>query len=77
MYGWRTGAMVHLEAAKYPPQAHQPLWSNEWMTAKVWREYALCLIAPRHFPEWMPDEQIEAMMRHLWSTEHCPWEIVS
>ena len=45
------------------------------MTAKVWREYALCLLAPRYFPEYMPDADIEAAMRDLWSKHHFPWEI--
>jgi hypothetical protein len=73
---WRRAALVTLEAAKHPPLRHQPLWSDEWMTAKAWREYALCLIAPRHFPEYFDDADIEKMMRHLWSKYHFPWEIV-
>ena len=40
---------------------------------RLWDDYALCLMFPRHVPECIPDEVIGAELRQLAVTEVLPW----
>jgi hypothetical protein len=42
---------------------------------RVWDDFALALILPRHFPEHVSDADISATLRHVAATELLPWTI--
>ena len=41
---------------------------------RLWDTYALCLVMPRHFPEYVDSADISATLRHLAATEVPPWQ---
>jgi len=72
MYGRAAhGDALHIEDV----QSHQPWGSVEYTTARIWREYALALIVPQRWPDYVSDADIDATMRHVAATERLPWEI--
>lgn len=42
---------------------------------RIWDAFALALILPRRFPEYVSDADISATLRHVARTERLPWEI--
>jgi hypothetical protein len=71
---WRAGQVVQLRRGD-TVQPHQPWGSDAYIAARYWREFALGLILPRHFPEHVSDADIEATIRHVVATEWLPWEL--
>jgi hypothetical protein len=71
MYVRATFGELHAERV----QRHQPFGSDAATCAHYWREHALALHLPRHFPEYVSDADIEATVRHCVATERLPWEV--
>jgi hypothetical protein len=68
---WGSETTVKLKNA-WP--IYQPAGSVARAEAILWNEYALALILPRHFPEYVSDEDISATIRHVAATERLPWK---
>jgi len=49
--------------------------SDAHRLAYWWNQYALALILPRSFPDYVSVADIEATTRHVVATEYLPWEV--